>query len=186
MKVLLVDDDPVVTQLYRDRLSAHGFQVNTAGGGHAALSVLRSANPDLVVLDLIMPQVSGVEVLKYIRSEPRLADTSVVLLTSDYDNELGHWAARVGVDKALLKAQCSPSMLMAVIDELLEPHKRAASSPAEGSATAPPDATAKTRSEGPGVAGDVHNEVCAASERSQHQWLGNLRRRCQHLLLGKG
>src|SRR5262245_18993633 len=104
MKVLLVDDDELVTRLSRDRLSAHGFHVNTAAGGDAALSVLQSANPDLVVLDLMMPQVSGVEVLKYIRSEPRLADTSVVLLTNDYDNELGHWAARVGVNKAFLKA----------------------------------------------------------------------------------
>ncbi len=129
-KLLLVDDDAVVTRAYRDRLSAHGFQVNTAASGTAALAVLRAAKPDLVVLDLMMPDLSGVEVLKFIRSEPRLAATPVVVLTNAYMNDLGRQAAMIGVQKTLLKAQCSPSGLMACIDELLE-HKRAQNEPAQ-------------------------------------------------------
>jgi DNA-binding response OmpR family regulator len=120
-RVLLVDDDAVVIRSYRDRLSAHGIQVNTASNAATAMSILRSAKPDLVVLDLMMPEVSGVEVLKFVRSEERLAKTPVVVLSSDCRDDLGRHAARIGVEKAFLKAQCSPSVLMAAIDEILEP-----------------------------------------------------------------
>jgi len=118
-RLLLVDDDGVVIRSYRDRLSAHGFQVNMTLDANAAINVLRSARPDLVVLDLMMPGISGVEVLKFIRSEPRLATLPVVVLTNAYMNELGFQADELGVQRALLKAQCSPSVLMSVIDEIL-------------------------------------------------------------------
>ena len=118
-RLLLVDDDNVVLRSYRERLSRHGFQVNTSMDATAAITVLRSARPDLVVLDLMMPGISGVEVLKFIRTESRLASLPVVILTNAYMNELGLQADALGVDRALLKAQCSPSVLMSVIDEIL-------------------------------------------------------------------
>jgi CheY-like chemotaxis protein len=118
-KILLVDDDAVVTRVYRDRLSAHGFQVNTAGGGTAAITFLRAAKPDLIVLDLMMPDLSGVEVLKFIRGQPNLAATPVVVLTNAYVGDLARQASRIGIQKPLLKSQCSPSVLMACIDEIL-------------------------------------------------------------------
>jgi len=68
---------------------------------------------------LMMSGISGVEVLKFIRSEPRLATTPVVVLTNAYMNDLGRQAGSLGVERALLKAQCSPSVLMSVIDEIL-------------------------------------------------------------------
>jgi len=135
-RLLLVDDDALVMRLYRDRLSAHGFQVNTAASGVAALTILRSARPDLVVLDLMMPDLSGVDVLKFIRSEPRLAPVPVVVLTNSYLNELGKQAAAIGIERALLKAQCTPSALMATIDELLQ--QQAATEPTESSSASPP------------------------------------------------
>src|SRR5712671_5783212 len=118
-RLLLVDDDGLVISSYRNRLSAHGFQVNVTPDANAAITVLRAVRPDLVVLDLMMPGISGVEVLKFIRSEPRLATMPVVVLTNAYMNELGRQAEALGVERALLKAQCSPSVLMSVIDEIL-------------------------------------------------------------------
>ncbi len=118
-RLLLVDDDTVVIRSYRDRLSAHGFKVNTAGDGAAAIAILRAARPDLVVLDLMMPNLSGVDVLKFIRSESRLASTPVIVLTNGYMNDLGRQAAAIGIDRAILKSQCNPSVLMSVIDEIL-------------------------------------------------------------------
>jgi len=140
-RLLLVDDDALMIRSYRDRLAGHGFQVNTAGSGTAALSILRSVKPDLVVLDLMMPDLSGVEVLKYIRSESRLAPTPVVVLTNAYLNDLGRQAADIGVQKALLKAQCSPSVLMAVIDVILDP-RLAAAKPSPPEAEPEPEASA--------------------------------------------
>ena len=160
-RLLLVDDDTLMIRVYRDRLAAHGFQVNTAGSGTAALSILRSVKPDLVVLDLMMPDLSGVEVLKFIRSEPRLAPTPVVVLTNAYLNDLGRQAADIGVQKALLKAQCSPSVLMAVIDVILDPRLAAAKpSPpeAEPEPEAPASPTAPAQPEAPVAAAPVDTE----------------------------
>jgi len=128
-RVLLVDDDAVVSRTYRDRLSALGFQVNTASGGAMAMSILRSAKPDVVVLDLMMPEICGVDVLKFIRSQERLAQTPVVVLSDDCRGDLGRHAARLGIEKAFLKAQCSPTALMAAMDEILDPNLAVAVQP---------------------------------------------------------
>lgn len=122
-RLLLVDNDAAGLRAYRERLSAHGFQVNTANDGSAAINILRSAKPDLVVLELTLPTLSGVDVLRFIRSQPRLAPTPVVVLTKVFLNDLGRQAAAIGIEKALIKAQCSPSVLMSVIDELLHPQE---------------------------------------------------------------
>ena len=138
-RLLLVDDDALVVKCYRDSLSAHGFQVNTAADGAGAIAILRAARPDLIVLDLMMPNLSGVEVLKFIRSQPKLAATPVIVLTNVYMNDLGRQAAAVGIERALLKSQCSPSVLMSVIDEILQ-SKHASDVPSplpDAAATAP-------------------------------------------------
>jgi DNA-binding response OmpR family regulator len=140
-KLLLVDDDAVILRSYRDRLSAHGFQVNTASDGASAKKILGSARPDLVVLDLMMPDISGVDVLKFIRGEPRLADLPVIVLTNSYLNQLGREAATIGIQGAMLKAQCSPSVLMSEIDALLA-RKPAAAEKAPPAPAAPPSSPA--------------------------------------------
>ena len=142
--LLLIDDDATLTRTYRDRLSAHGFRVNTAGNAATALSLLRSTKPDLVVLDLILPDLSGIELLRFMRQEPRLAPTPVVVLTNNYGSGFGRQAANLGIEKAFLKAECSPSVLMAAIDEMLNPGL-AAARPLEpladlGTSCAPPPA----------------------------------------------
>jgi DNA-binding response OmpR family regulator len=141
-RLLLVDDDAVTTRAYRDRLSAHGFQVATAASGAAALSLLESAKPDLVVLDLMMPEVTGVDVLKFVRGQPRLAATPVVVLANELHNDVGRHAARIGIQKAFRKDQCSPTVLMAAIDEILEPRALVSARPLQPLADhgTPPDA----------------------------------------------
>jgi DNA-binding response OmpR family regulator len=145
VKLLLVDDDAVLTRAYRDRLSAHGFQVNTAATGAAALSILRSAKPDLVVLDLMLPDCSGVEVLNNIRSAPRLAHTPVVMLANSYGNQFGRQAGALGIEKAFLKSDCSPTVLMAAIDEILQPGLAAAPLPEPEANSAMPGLRAPRR-----------------------------------------
>src|ERR1041384_5589359 len=121
-RVLLVDDDALVLRLYRGGLSHHGFHVDTAEDGMAAIGALRASKPDLMVLDLLMPRLSGVEVLRYICSERKLADLPVVILSNSYMEDLARNAAVVGarVQKALLKVSCTPSRLIGVVEEILE------------------------------------------------------------------
>jgi DNA-binding response OmpR family regulator len=159
-RLLLIDDDAVLTRAYRDSLSRHGFQVNTVGHGAGALIFLESAKPDLVVLDLMLPEVTGVDVLKFVRGHSRLADTPVVVLSNDLRNDLGQHAARIGIQKAFRKDQCSPSVLMGAIDEILEPIK-CSEQPAECTMEEPaePAADAATSEDAPECR--MQNEVCS-------------------------
>lgn len=118
-KVLLVDDDPLVRLIYRDGLAKCGFEVEAAEDGLAALKLLAASKPDLVVLDLMMPKFSGVDVLRFIRSKPEIANVPVVVLSNSYMNELSSQAEKVGVEKSLLKSRCTPLLLAGVINDLL-------------------------------------------------------------------
>jgi CheY-like chemotaxis protein len=119
-RVLLVDDDPVVLRMYQDGLSQHGVEVETAAEGLAAINSLRAGKPDVVVLDLMMPKLTGVDVLKFIRTEANLKDLPVVVLSNSYMNQLATEAAALGVQKVLLKARCSLVVLLGAIHEVLE------------------------------------------------------------------
>ena len=119
-QILFVDDDPLVLRIYREALSKQGFQVDSANDGVSAAKALRATKPDLMVLDLMMPKLSGVEVLKFVRAEPALAHLPVVVLSNSYMHDLAHDAAVTGAQKALLKVRCTPLVLLEVIRELLE------------------------------------------------------------------
>ena len=136
-QLLMVDDDPLLTKAYRERLSAHGFKVNTVGSGSAALTILQVTRPDLVVLDLMLPDLSGVEVLKFIRAEPTLKGVPVLLLTNGYMNELGRQAKGLGIERVLLKSQCTPSLLIQVAEDVLGNSATPAAAP-QGPKPAPP------------------------------------------------
>jgi CheY-like chemotaxis protein len=118
-RVLLVDDDPLVLRMYQERLVRQGVPVDTASDGLAAINSLRASRPDVVVLDLMMPKLSGVDVLKFIRSQPELKTVPVVVLSNSYMNELAAEASALGVQKALLKIRCSPALLLATIQDVL-------------------------------------------------------------------
>ena len=119
INILLVDDDPRILELYQEGLSQQGDHVQTAADGMAAIQALRAVKPDVVVLDLMMPRFSGVDVLKFIRSEPNFKTLPVLVLSNSYMNQLAAEAAALGVQKALLKVRCSPSVLLGIINDIL-------------------------------------------------------------------
>ena len=81
-RILVVDDEPDLLELVRFNLTQAGFQVTTATSGREALEQLKSATPDLVVLDLMLPDVSGNDICRQIRSDPGLSDLPIVMLTA--------------------------------------------------------------------------------------------------------
>ena len=78
---MIVEDDQIVANIYRNKFSVEGFQVEVALDGNAGMELMRSFRPDAVILDLMLPKATGVEVMKQIRSEPAfgepLADRAV-------------------------------------------------------------------------------------------------------------
>jgi len=118
-KILLVDDDAVILAVYGKKLAQTGFAVTTAADGLKALDALRADRPDLVVLDMIMPKMSGVEVLKFIRSQPTLSSIPVAIFTNAFMDELAQAAIEIGVQQTIIKAECTPARLIVTANELL-------------------------------------------------------------------
>ncbi len=119
-KILMVDDDPIVLRIYQRGLQQRGLAVETATDGLGAIKALRQSRPDAVVLDLMMPNFSGVEVLKFIRADAKLADLPVIVLSNAYMNDLATQAAAIGAQKGLLKVGCNPGLLADCLREVLE------------------------------------------------------------------
>jgi DNA-binding response OmpR family regulator len=120
--VLVVDDEPKIVQLARDYLEHAGFAVLTAGDGASALHAVRTREPDLVVLDLGLPQVDGLEVMRTIRAA---GSTPIVVLTArdtELDTLLG---LELGADDYMTKP-FSPRELVARVKAVLRRGARAA------------------------------------------------------------
>lgn len=81
---LIVEDDPDLVQIFAQALELSGFQTETASDGQEAINQLSTRTPDLVLLDLHLPGISGQEVLQSIRADGRFANTRVILATADY------------------------------------------------------------------------------------------------------
>ncbi len=119
-KILLIEDDPVILKLYAEALERQGVEVRTASDGVEGLTALARFTPDLVVLDLLMPRLSGHEVLKVMRERPEWRNLPVIVFSNSYLGALTKDAIDLGIDRAALKTSCSPPALAQMIDEVLK------------------------------------------------------------------
>ena len=118
-KIFLVDDDAVVCALYHRKLEQGGFEVFLAEDGLQAIQLLGTFTPDLVLLDLMMPRLSGDSVLRFIRSHPKLAKLPVVILTNAFMSEQARAVNALGVNRAIIKADCTPEKMLELAREIL-------------------------------------------------------------------
>lgn len=81
-KVMIVDDDLVLRQMYSDRLQAEGYEIIAAGSGQGALDILKSQKPEIILLDVMMPKMNGIDVLKTLRADENTKDIPVIVLTA--------------------------------------------------------------------------------------------------------
>jgi CheY-like chemotaxis protein len=117
-RVLLVDDQPDQVEMYQFALEYAGFAVDGAASGAAAVSRARTAKPDLIVLDLRLPDMSGWDVCSALKSDPQTAHIPIVILTAAASPTLGEEAARFGCAAHLLKP-CFPEDLTATVRQIL-------------------------------------------------------------------
>lgn len=129
-KILIIDDDLVVSYAYRNGLLAEGFQVECAHDGEAGLACLDRFQPDLVLLDLALPTVSGIQVLTRIRGTPATQSLPVVVLTNCYQPGLIEEARTLGATQCLHKSECTPKVAAETVGRIL-----ASSSPGPVSAS---------------------------------------------------
>jgi two-component system alkaline phosphatase synthesis response regulator PhoP len=118
-KILLVDDEADIVSMVRMRLEANGYEVIVANDGSTAYNMARSDSPDLIILDLMLPQMDGYKVCGLLKKDSRYAKIPVILFTAraqEADKKMGE---EVGADLYLNKT-CEPKELLEKIKLLLE------------------------------------------------------------------
>lgn len=104
-KILLVEDDDALASVYLTRLQAEGFDVRRVPNGEDALAAALEYKPDLILLDVMMPKVSGFDVLDILRNTPETANLKVIMLTALSQESDKQRAESLGVDDYLVKSQ---------------------------------------------------------------------------------
>ncbi len=104
-KILLVEDDMALSAVYRSRLEIEGFDVREANNGEDALCATVEYRPDLILLDVMMPKISGFDVLDILRNTPETANVRIIMLTALSQPKDKERAESLGVDDYLVKSQ---------------------------------------------------------------------------------
>jgi len=104
-KILLVEDDNNLREIYEARLQAEGYDIVSAKDGEEALVVAKAEHPDLIISDVMMPKISGFEMLDILRNTPGLKDTKIIMLTALGQAEDQTRANQLGADRYLVKSQ---------------------------------------------------------------------------------
>ena len=104
-RILLVEDDDALASVYEVRLKAEGFLVTRVANGEDALAAAVNYRPDLVLLDVMMPKVSGFDVLDILRNTPETANLKIIMLTALSQETDKQRAKALGVDDYLVKSQ---------------------------------------------------------------------------------
>ena len=127
-KVMVVEDDANLREIYSIRITAEGYDVVSAGDGEEALAVAVREKPDLILSDVMMPKISGFDMLDILRSTPETANIKVIMMTALSAEDQRQRGERLGADRYLVKSQVGIEDVINTIHEVLG--DRAAPAPA--------------------------------------------------------
>lgn len=122
--IIVVEDNPVIASVYRTKLQAEGFYVEVAPDGLAGLKTIERVRPDLVLLDLVLPKMSGIEVLTNLRAQTDFQNLPVIVFSSSYVSDEA-WQA--GATRVLNKASHTPNQVVEEVKTLLAESQASAS-----------------------------------------------------------
>ncbi len=133
-KIVIVEDDLIVANIYRNKFCVEGYQVEVAADGQSGLEVIRNTKPDAVLLDLMLPKLTGVELMKKLRAEPAFEKLPIIVFSNTYLTNMVQEAWKAGASKCLSKANCSPKQVLELVRNTLQNNGGA---PADGPPPAP-------------------------------------------------
>jgi CheY-like chemotaxis protein len=134
--VLIIDDNPVITSIYRGKLAAEGLHTEIGVNGEEGLAMLDRCKPDVVLLDLMLPKVNGMEVLKRIRARQEYKTLPVIVFSNSYSAEIMQQAWGFGATEVLHKSNTTPrNVVLALVRAIAG--TGAASAPAAPERAAP-------------------------------------------------
>lgn len=137
-KVMVVEDDASLREIYSIRITAEGYDVVSAGDGEEALAVAVREKPDLILSDVMMPKISGFDMLDILRATPETAGIKVVMMTALSGEDQRQRGERLGADRYLVKSQVGIEDVINTIHEVLGDRAPAPAEPAPPSSEATP------------------------------------------------
>lgn len=118
-KILLVEDDKSLREIYGVRLQAEGYEITSAGDGEEALALAIKARPDLIVSDVMMPKISGFDMLDILRSTTETKDIKVIMMTALSSEDQRARGEQLGANKYLVKSQVGIEDVVRAVHEVL-------------------------------------------------------------------
>jgi len=118
-KVAIIEDDMAIVQMYRTKFETEGYDVATAPDGATGLELIDSFSPDIVLLDLMMPNMNGLDMLSRLRSQPNGREAKVVVLTNMGDTETATKVFKMSADDYIVKAEMTPKQVAERVKALL-------------------------------------------------------------------
>ena len=117
-KVLCIDDDRLLLGLFRDTMETHGFEALTAIDGPTGVEMAKRERPEVILVDVMMPKVSGFEVCRRLRADPDLATTPIIIMTAMMDPALKEKGLEAGADLAIPKP-FDPMQIVTILNNAL-------------------------------------------------------------------
>lgn len=118
-KIAIIEDDVAIAQMYRIKFEGEGYQVETADNGRLGLQLVETMKPDIILLDLMMPEMTGDEMLTKLRSTEWGKDIKVVILTNVGEQEIPENVKKLGVSAVILKADMTPKQVAELVKQQL-------------------------------------------------------------------
>jgi DNA-binding response OmpR family regulator len=119
-KIAIIEDDQAISQMYRFKFEAENYQVETAENGKLGLQLVESFKPDIILLDLMMPEMSGDQMLAEMRKTAWGKDIKVVILTNRGEQEIPPAVKTLGVEAVILKADMTPRQVAELVKTKLQ------------------------------------------------------------------
>lgn len=118
-KIMVVEDDQSLREIYSIRLTAEGFEIVSAGDGEEALALAVKEKPDLILSDVMMPKISGFDMLDILRQTPETKNIKVIMMTALSSEDQRRRGEGLGADKYLVKSQVGIEDVIAAVHEVL-------------------------------------------------------------------
>lgn len=118
-KIAIIEDDPAISQMYRFKFEAENYTVETAENGILGLQLCEHMRPDIILLDLMMPEMTGDEMLTELRKQSWGKTIKVIILTNKGEQEIPDSVKTLGVDAVILKADMTPRQVAELVKEHL-------------------------------------------------------------------
>ena len=119
-KILIVEDDTIMLKIYHKKLQLEGFEVDTALDGVTGLTKIRTFKPDLVLMDVMLPKLNGIEAMEKAKADPAISKTHFLVLSNLSTTADSETAINKGADGFMIKSDVTPAQVVAKVKQILK------------------------------------------------------------------